>query len=541
MAEPVAKRLLAALNTAIESSESQKLESELRTKMTTSLKQWSDDLENDLLSAAVISKFRGNDLSVSSSLLKEAANRLHFSLISTVEPSLCSEDGSITDREAGEASCRAANVVSDSILFNSDNSQYFSLLVELLRAAGLFMRWHEQVLQPPLSPSEYVSVNNPTVRFKSEGMILMCSKLLDIDIAGDNFPDVPRFASIYLFRATYGNDSLTTSTRKLFVESLGGCSCLMKALLKGNQPLSRLLSVVRNIHHLVSSYPSSRAKMDRAIEMLMTDNIPEKEEKHDLLQVLVATLAWAFQSKPTFPGDSSDRRAELALEILRALFAMDAEVSSKSHYSQETMTQLGIILCELLKLPNSDARVFQCKLAVVALLLNAPNEYAQYLAIHGGIKPLVDIMTYQLSVVVVERTNSGAEDAAAVVPILLALKKLAQASSAVLKIVKEEVFPPDAEFIFQEKVKAEMIKNQIGGQVKANNMAPLDAPKGTLRWKLIRLMTWTESNVKRSGSELLWTLCGGDPTQFVLRTGFGNAVHFLGVKGCVTLPKEVDT
>jgi hypothetical protein len=81
--------------------------------------------------------------------------------------------------------------------------------------------------------------------------------------------------------------------------------------------------------------------------------------------------------------------------------------------------------------------------------------------------------------------------------------------------------------------------NQTNGQVKAKNMAPLDAPKGTLRWKLIRFMTWTESNVKSSGCELFSTLCDDDPTQCVLRTGFGNAVHFLEIKGCVSLPSGV--
>ena len=40
------------------------------------------------------------------------------------------------------------------------------------------------------------------------------------------------------------------------------------------------------------------------------------------------------------------------------------------------------------------------------------------------------------------------------------------------------------------------------GGVGARNMSPLDAPRGTVRWKLIRLMTWTESNVKRCACEV---------------------------------------
>lgn len=84
------------------------------------------------------------------------------------------------------------------------------------------------------------------------------------------------------------------------------------------------------------------------------------------------------------------------------------------------------------------------------------------------------------------------------------------------------------------------MKKQTEGNVKAKNMALLDAPKGTLRWHMIRLMTWVESNVKRAASELLWSVCDEDSTQFVLRTGFGNAIHFLGMKGFVKLPPSAD-
>jgi hypothetical protein len=515
MAEQTAQRLLDALST---------LDKPETDPSTPSLQQWNDDLENDLLSASPEVQEEGP------LLLNEAAHKLHSSLLAAVDSSL-SRDDQWSDEDASDASRKAVNAVSEAVASNRESD--FSILADLLRAAGLFMRWH-QTLQSTtlLDPS-----NNPTARLKSEGMLLLCSKLLEIDLP-KKFPDVPRFASIYIFRATYGNDEVTTAARKTFVDSLDGCICLVKALIRGDQPLSRIFSVVRNVHHLISAHPASIAKMNKAVQML-TDESPEKDTKHDLLEVLVATMSWAIRSEPVFPGESSDRRSELVLEILRALFAMDAGVSSKTQYLQETMTQLGIILCELLKLSSSDARVYQCKLAVVALLLNAPNEYAEYLATTGGITQLVEILAYQLSVVVIERTDSGAEDAAAVVPILLVLQKLSQASPTVLKIVKDKVFPPDEESVFQEKVKAEIV-NQTEGKVKAKNMAPLDAPKGSLRWKLIRLMTWTESNVKRSGSELLWTLCDDDPTQFVLRTGFGNAVHFLGMKGCVALPKGVD-
>ena len=175
------------------------------------------------------------------------------------------------------------------------------------------------------------------------------------------------------------------------------------------------------------------------------------------------------------------------------------------------------------------------------MLLTMPREYGGYLLNNGGIVPLVEILERQTSLIVVEGTGSSAEDAAAVVPILLVLLRLVQYDESVSKVVKDAVFPPDSEVDFERKVAAEMgRKGRSEGKVNARNMAPLDAPRGTTRWRLVRLMTWTETNVKRSTCELLWALCGGNPTQFVLRTGFGNAIHFLGIKGCVTLPAGVD-
>jgi hypothetical protein len=85
-------------------------------------------------------------------------------------------------------------------------------------------------------------------------------------------------------------------------------------------------------------------------------------------------------------------------------------------------------------------------------------------------------MAYQVALVVVERTGSGAEDAAAVANLV----GIAKACSS----------------------------------------------------QLCSLVDWTESNGKRAECELLWTLFDDDPTQFVLITGFGNAAHFRDQRPC---------
>jgi hypothetical protein len=532
------------------------------------LKDWNDELEKSLLSGGGPQFSVIDESSANLSTLSNATNLLHATLMMAVSPNdsyICDEGGSCSSEALVGYSNEEANEIStkiaDEIQLVDNSNQNLSFLYEILRAVGLHMRWYGQVLQSSFQLVENGSTTiispNPISRLKSKGMLLLYCKLLDDtnlqQSSNKKYPDIPRVASVCIFRATYGADDVTVSARKSFVHSIDGCMYLMKVLLKGDQPVPRVFSIVRNIHHLISAAPESIPIMHKILETLTANgdeedgcSFLEKEndndnKKYGLLEVLVATLAWAIRSDPPFPGGQYDRRSDLALEILRALFALDAgKPSTMPLPSNDAMTQIGIMLCEILRLSNADIRVYECKLAVVTLLLNAPEQYSGYLSSNGGIKPLVDIMAYQLSVVVVERTGSSAEDAAAVVPILLVLRKLCQSNASILQMVKNEIFPPDLDEEFQGKVKAEMKKEQSEGQSKAKNMAPLDAPRGTVRWKLIRLMTWIDSTVKRAACEFLWTLCNEDATEFVLRTGFGNAVHFLGNKGLVPLPAGVN-
>ena len=508
------------------------------------LERWSDELENQLL-AGIVQKSSTDEISAycnSPTVLKEAADKLHASILAQMDPSLANKYWD-DDAEADTATWAVVNSLADDRMVTCAEA-FLSLdtqmLASLLRAAGLFLRWHAQMLQS--SPCTSSIGSNDMIRLQLESTILVYASLVDMDILASS-PDVPRFASICLFRATYGNDETTTIARRQFVDSQNGISYLMKALLKGDQPVSRLFSIVRNVHHLIASCPESIPKMEHELQSLtMLCTVEEENDgrSYGLIEVLVATLSWAYRSQPSFPGGASDRRSDLVLEILRALYALDPTNPSKSpRTTNDIMMRIGVILCELLQFPNADERVYQIKLAVVALLLDAPKEYNDYIVNNDGVQRLVDILAYQASVVVIEKTNSSADDASAIVPILLALLRLVQSNEAALTVVKEAVFPPDDEGDFQQKASAEIAKGKSEGKVNAKNMAPLDAPRGTLRWKLIRLMTWTETTVKRSACELLWALCDGDSTQFVLRTGFGNAIHFLGIKGCVSLPPSV--
>ena len=58
---------------------------------------------------------------------------------------------------------------------------------------------------------------------------------------------------------------------------------------------------------------------------------------------------------------------------------------------------------------------------------------------------------------------------------------------------------------------------------------PIDAPPGTLRHRLLSLMTSLKSGAKRYATELVWELCSRDQEEFSLRAGFGNASHKLRI------------
>ena len=243
-----------------------------------------------------------------------------------------------------------------------------------------------------------------------------------------------------------------------------------------------------------------------------------------------------------------DQRWDVAIEIIRVLFALQNRHKSAYNKINERyphiMTQLGVIIADILHLPNNDDRdghnrLYECKNTALIILLDAPKEFSHFLLINHCIGPLLTMLWIQLNHVVIEQEGmiQSQSNAVSILPILILLNKLCQENDEIKKVIKEEIFPSEHDNDIQstddtEKRAADVtLKN-------SKNMNPIDAPKGTTRWKLIKLMTWTESNVKRCSSELLWTLCDGDSKEFVLRTGFGNAVHMLGLKGLVNIPKS---
>jgi len=352
------------------------------------------------------------------------------------------------------------------------------------------------------------------------------------------------------------------------------------------------------VHHILGNDSSLYSNMNKAIQRIVKEkwnpcvfvqqemNIIKKEKftfvadisTNDYLfssnisfpidsleAILVSTLTYTIRNKSTESDKSmticdatdTDLRPELSLEMLNILFIIQSVESKykntqninsseikdeekKIDKNQAILTQIGILFTDILHLSNHNHRIYKVKLAVVNLLLDAPDSYGQYLQTNQALPCLWRILELQLNEVVDKNSqfNGKRSDAVVLLPILLLWSKFIEANPLIQAFCRDKIFPPDmqeSDSSYDQKLD----KSSRPSYSKAKtNMSPVDAPKGTIRYKLIKLMTWLESNIKRAASELLWIVCEEDPVLFVKRTGFGNAAHLLGMKGLVNLPSS---
>jgi len=256
-----------------------------------------------------------------------------------------------------------------------------------------------------------------------------------------------------------------------------------------------------------------------------------------IVRCLVTLLVYSIRSAPDH-DQWGELLSGIVVEIVRALYTLQCTSPSQSPSDdifgadKETMTQLGVILCEILQFPNSNIRLYKVKLNVVQLFMHMPDGYSYYLCMNGGIHPLVDILKFQLLFATIEGAsissewnNPAADENAnhSLLPIIVVLNKMCQCNATVRSLVHERVFH------------AEEGSESKTNLVDSENLSELES-YGTLRKMLIMLMTSFDTNVKRTSSELLWVLCNGDKDDFVKKTGFGNAVHLLSIKGLLAMP-----
>ena len=351
---------------------------------------------------------------------------------------------------------------------------------------------------------------------------------------------------------------------------------ILVRLLMTSTSTQLMLVLIKFLHSLVGTVPGIMVLIDAEVKSYYVQQLKqnnevdrdddnsqqEQQQEPNIVSILISTLAWSIRSFPkistsTTPIPKNDNRIDIAIEIIRVLFAIQNR--HRSYYKQisdkdtPTMTQLGILIIDILHLPNNThPKLYECKSTVVILLMDAPLEYTHFLYLNETISSLMRLLWIQLNQVVIENEGmvQGQASAASILPILIVLNKLSLSHEEMKGCIKDEIFPPsstDSKTSDDEdnngnderkQKESNQVYESISSGAKSNNINPIDAPQGTIRWRLIKLMTWTESNVKRCASELLWTLCDGNSKEFVKRTGFGNAVHMLGIRGLVNIPKS---
>ena len=421
---------------------------------------------------------------------------------------------------------------------------------QLIRASKNIIRYNRILLsvhksQPKASTNDTFFGSESTSVLCSQGMIKLYLSILSANSRCDSTDssstdctvrdELARHCATILFHATFAHAEepcCKKAMRVLQSRDVNGPGIIAPLLLQPNS-VHVMLSLMKIVHNMISAYPVGISEMDATLQKYQYDGNIGKC-KLNVLTILISTLSWCIHS-PDFPGPMDDRRTDLAIEIIRILFAIRGvlgrnRVNEMEAENKEIMTALGILVVKILHLSNRDTRVYQCKLSTLMLLMDAPVKLSDFLRTHHVVEELILIFWYQLNELVVEKagTMASEKNSTSMLPILIVLNTLCKNDPNILEQVKANVFPPEAEEDFLAKVE------QKGSE---KNMHPLDAPLGSTRQKLISLLTHTETNLKRCCGELLWTLCGNDSKEFILRCGFGNAVHQLGVKGMYALPK----
>jgi Guanine nucleotide exchange factor synembryn len=130
---------------------------------------------------------------------------------------------------------------------------------------------------------------------------------------------------------------------------------------------------------------------------------------------------------------------------------------------------------------------------------------------------------------------SNSSSAVLLYPILSLLLKVATFSEAATADLKLLIFPNPWKNNTRgnENDQEEEEGDEMGYDYLQRKMDPTDIPKGTLRARLVGSMISLDSLLKRYCAELLYALCDKNTGEFVSRTGFGNAIALMQIKGLI--------
>jgi hypothetical protein len=456
-----------------------------------------------------------------------------------------------------------------------------SFLLEYIRTGKNMLRWNIQIYSERQALLRR-QLTNPVQILQSPKVLELIFTIMkaiidnvivsndddDENNNGSNNYDNAKNCSLYLFYATYSifpNDTLTQKGIDYLIRELSFPKYALEILCQIDSiPLA--LSLVRNLHNIVVSFSG-------AVQTILSIQVPTANKAvlapwlsttnneqpssigfvsvcTSLLKYCISILEQEVANDETQQQQQQQQQVfELMSEILNVFYALrigqtlkkDGDGSSSLADAVIQMLQLSTA-SGMAENEDTKKRIGQCKLATVSLLMDSDASFGNYLVDDSAsISSLFQILQQQVNDVV-DNTKVDNSATAALVPILAVLNKYAMANVEVLQRLHNFVFPPELEDQYQSKINVlpnqmdDTTNNDFSTNNKSLNMSPLDAPKDTLRGKLVVLLSWAESYIKRCTAELLWTLCNSNATAYVHRVGLGNALPLLNAKGLASIP-----
>lgn len=416
----------------------------------------------------------------------------------------------------------------------SDPTRY-----EYMRASQIVLRWYLQVYSSQRNQFHTQQQQQQTdlmiACFQTRTMLELYMRWIEKLVHLDE----KRFASQLLFYSTFpGMESCSLYDElqkdyQYLVEQCHMPQIILNLLWTLDPPVPSfmrlILSLVRNIHNALTTFPQQALKVikETSIDVSIwnhykNDWFPERRTKRISFEIIFRELAIYLllhqQKQDTdFLDNNKDRHDELIVEILRCCYAMRVNFL-------ENHDRWRMLVNRALQFPTF---CYDCHLAVLPLLMDAPTEEW---SLQEHVEVLLTILEKQIDTTM---ENRWVDDraASALTPVLAVLYRFCVMDATFCRSIQVGIFPYNEDIDFSEEEKEGIAKN----------VAPLDAPKGTLRWKVIQLLTWPQSFVKRLAGELLWTLSGNQQQVFVRRVGMGNALPTLGLKGLVQMPPGLNS
>lgn len=393
----------------------------------------------------------------------------------------------------------------------------------VIRTGKNLLRWYIQIYLEQLQVQRQRHKSQAGCKvdvLRSSETLSSVILILKWSVEGRRNPKLAHDASLFIFYATYSQfpgDKLASNGIDHLISHLEFPKECLEIMMKTNS-VQLALTLVRNLHSMIVSFPTARTSIldakigcDPSMDTQPAPWAPREITTVNFSQLCLALIQWSLDVSPSFPSKNiEDKRAQLVIEILNCFYAMrkgQELVEPTSGFTRNidnpTLEHLIVRILQLEFPTRNNAekvdesiskRIEQCKLSAVSLLMDSDVSFGKYLIENGLFDKLLLIFKRQVDDIV-DNTKVDSTATATLVPILVVLNRFSMANSVVQQKVKAFVFPTETEKKFQQSIK----------EKRKTKMSPLDAPKDTLRGKLVVLLSWVDGYIKRCSAELMWT------------------------------------